>query len=373
MDIGQDHIIHHHPSRKWGTLRSTHDAECNLTRGGRGGPAAGGTSRHVVTAHARGWRRGRVTCQHGRRNVGPITFRGRATSAGTRDGEPPPCAAAELSPPRRRPAGALRRLFNFVRPRLITNGLFPSHNPFTVLPPRPRSPNSCPPPPPHPDLFPQSFLLVVGALVLFVTSPWMTLTLRFFKMISGSVDLIPEGNVEGFDECLNVVFYFIYESCSSQICSPFCLRCCFIDSQDLQIPTTRARSPKLGRKKSLVTTINNSSEGGGSCSMPRLNQESKSFKGSQVKQNKDDVATKMPLKKAKSRLTARQKNIAKETEVESRNAGTEETAECQDQYANLVDHGSMGDTLVQLNQAQKDEATLVSASEIMPREVAVGG
>ncbi|XP_030448775.1 protein WVD2-like 4 isoform X2 [Syzygium oleosum] len=140
-----------------------------------------------------------------------------------------------------------------------------------------------------------------------------------------------------------------------------------------KIPTTRARSPKLGRKKSSVTTMNNSSEGGGSCSMPRLNQESKSFKGSQVKQNKDDVATKMPLKKTKSRLTARPKSIAKETEVESRNAGTEETAECQDQYANLVDHGSMGDTLVQSNQAQKDEATLVSASEIMPQEVAVGG
>ncbi|KAF7851972.1 hypothetical protein BT93_L1670 [Corymbia citriodora subsp. variegata] len=139
-----------------------------------------------------------------------------------------------------------------------------------------------------------------------------------------------------------------------------------------KIPTTRAISPKLGRKKSSVATTSNSSEGG-SCSTPRLNQESKSFKGSQLKQNKDDVTTKKPLKKTKSKLTVRPKSTAKEKEGQSRNASTEETAECQDQYANLVDHGSMGDTLVQPNQAHEDEATLVSASEIMPQEVAVGG
>ncbi|XP_030512508.1 protein WVD2-like 4 isoform X5 [Rhodamnia argentea] len=140
-----------------------------------------------------------------------------------------------------------------------------------------------------------------------------------------------------------------------------------------KIPTTRAISPKLGRKKSSVATTNNSFEGGGSCSTPCLNQERKAFKESQVKLNKDDVATKKPLKKTKSRLTVRAKSIAKETEGERRNASTEETAECQDQNMNLVDRGSMGDTLVQSNQAQKDEATLVSASEIMPQEVAVGG
>lgn len=140
-----------------------------------------------------------------------------------------------------------------------------------------------------------------------------------------------------------------------------------------KIPTTRPKSPKLGRKKSSVTTTSNSSEGGGSCSMPRLYQESKSFKGSQVKQNKEDVATKKPLKKTKSRLNERPKSIAKETEGKSCNASTEETAECQDQCANLVDQGSMGGTLVQSNQAHEDDATLVSASEIMPQEVAVGG
>lgn len=140
-----------------------------------------------------------------------------------------------------------------------------------------------------------------------------------------------------------------------------------------KIPTTRAISPKLGRKKSSVATTNKSSEGGGSCSMPHLNQESKAFKGSQVKLNKDDVATKKPLKKTKSRLTVRPKSIAKGTEGERRIASTEETGECQDQNVNLVDRGSMDDTVVLSNEAQKDEVTLVSASEIMPQEVAVGG
>lgn len=51
-----------------------------------------------------------VTCQHGRRNVGPITFRGRATSAGI---EGPGTAALRCGgavPSRRRSAGALGRL-----------------------------------------------------------------------------------------------------------------------------------------------------------------------------------------------------------------------------------------------------------------------
>lgn len=66
-----------------------------------------------------------------------------------------------------------------------------------------------------------------------------------------------------------------------------------------KIPTTRPKSPKLGRNKSFTTTKPNVLEGGESCLSPRLKQnECQSNEAIEAKSTKDASALKKPVKKS---------------------------------------------------------------------------
>ncbi|KAG6772379.1 hypothetical protein POTOM_023785 [Populus tomentosa] len=80
-----------------------------------------------------------------------------------------------------------------------------------------------------------------------------------------------------------------------------------------KIPTTRAKSPKLGRRKSSTTSMNNSLEDVGSSFSPRashsplLNQESSNpTKGVQRNGNVDNGASKTPVRKSQPKLQSHQ-------------------------------------------------------------------
>ncbi|PSS01641.1 Protein WVD2-like [Actinidia chinensis var. chinensis] len=85
-----------------------------------------------------------------------------------------------------------------------------------------------------------------------------------------------------------------------------------------KIPTTRPISPKLGRNKSSVSATNNSSEGNGSSSSPRVNQDQgKSPRGTRAKSENSDVVSKKPITKSHSKLRP-QESVTTKAEQESR-------------------------------------------------------
>ncbi|XP_009348636.2 protein WVD2-like 4 [Pyrus x bretschneideri] len=145
-----------------------------------------------------------------------------------------------------------------------------------------------------------------------------------------------------------------------------------------KIPTTRPKSPKLGRNKSSISSLNNSSEVAGVSLSPRLNRElNNSKKGLKTKSEKDVIDPKKPVKKSQTRLhsqeTAATKTEAKCTEEETHDqkACTGKTEEAQDQSGHL---SKFKDEIEpEASDRQIKEPVLgAPIPEIMPHEVSVG-
>uniref|UniRef100_A0A2C9V7V2 TPX2 C-terminal domain-containing protein n=1 Tax=Manihot esculenta TaxID=3983 RepID=A0A2C9V7V2_MANES len=158
-----------------------------------------------------------------------------------------------------------------------------------------------------------------------------------------------------------------------------------------KIPTTRPISPKLGRHKSLTTSVNGSTEGGGCSLSPQspltLKPESRNAtKGAQRNGNKETVASKTTTKKSQPKLQQQQssstgkegktsKTKPKPAEAESENpAGSVGKAE--ENHMNPVNLLSCENqnTMSEKNSAEDDGLMLSPPNyETMPPEVTVGG
>ncbi|KAM4079310.1 hypothetical protein ACB094_09G108100 [Castanea mollissima] len=170
-----------------------------------------------------------------------------------------------------------------------------------------------------------------------------------------------------------------------------------------KIPTTRAKSPKLGRQKSTLNVrnnslegdgpclsprlslspkgknknsiaANNSSEGGGSCLSPHLNRgQNNSTKGLQAKSDKD-AASKKPIRKSQSRLQPEELVVTK-TEGKPANSKPEAPVEeTKNQASHVSECKDKMDLESAVDTSQNNALVLNSpAPEIMPHEVTVGG
>ncbi|KAM1514861.1 hypothetical protein ACFX10_014028 [Malus domestica] len=145
-----------------------------------------------------------------------------------------------------------------------------------------------------------------------------------------------------------------------------------------KIPTTRPKSPKLGRNKSSISSLNNSSEVAGVSLSPRLNRElNNSKKGLKTKSEKDVIDPKKPIKKSQTRLhsqeTAATKTEAKGTEEETHDqkARTGKTAEAQGQSGHLSEFKDEIEPAVSVGQIE-EPVLGAPIPEIRPHEVSVG-
>ncbi|KAM0980800.1 hypothetical protein TB2_013696 [Malus domestica] len=145
-----------------------------------------------------------------------------------------------------------------------------------------------------------------------------------------------------------------------------------------KIPTTRPKSPKLGRNKSSISSLNNSSEVAGVSLSPRLNRElNNSKKGLKTKSEEDVIDPKKPIKKSQTRLhsqeTAATKTEAKGTEEESHDqkARTGKTAEARDQSGHLSEFKDEIEPAVSVGQIE-EPVLGAPIPEIRPHEVSVG-
>ncbi|KAF3442778.1 hypothetical protein FNV43_RR16695 [Rhamnella rubrinervis] len=160
-----------------------------------------------------------------------------------------------------------------------------------------------------------------------------------------------------------------------------------------KIPTTRAKSPKLGRNKNSISTTSNSSEGGGSCLSPRLNlDQNNSSKGSEATCEKEVADSKKPIRKSQTRLHSQENAVISKTKAEvkpvkskpktadketqnRKTCLTETEEESQDQHVHIPE---CKDNIIKLDQSEmnggQNNAAVVSSPtpEIMPHEVAVG-
>ncbi|KAK3227056.1 hypothetical protein Dsin_006918 [Dipteronia sinensis] len=154
-----------------------------------------------------------------------------------------------------------------------------------------------------------------------------------------------------------------------------------------KIPTTRAKSPKLGRNKSSVAATESSLENGGSCLSPRVSQElSYSTKEIQTHLNKDSATPKTPIRKSQPKLQSqdsmRRKAEAKHIKSKPKTAvvGTQNLETCTEKPKESQNQPSAPecedakDLESKMKPGQNDGPMLSLANpEIMPRGVAVGG
>ncbi|XP_011047144.1 PREDICTED: uncharacterized protein LOC105141583 [Populus euphratica] len=161
-----------------------------------------------------------------------------------------------------------------------------------------------------------------------------------------------------------------------------------------KIPTTRAKSPKLGRRKSSTTSMNNSFEDVGSSFSPRashsplLNQESSNpAKGVQRNGNVDNGASKTPIRKSQPKLQSHQitangmegktvKSKAKlpgaESQTQKANVEKVEVNENNLMKVPVCENGI--ETMPENNTPQNNGSVLSSSNpEIMLPQVTVGG
>lgn len=142
-----------------------------------------------------------------------------------------------------------------------------------------------------------------------------------------------------------------------------------------KIPTTRPKSPKLGRNKSSVTATSNTLESGGSSLSPRLNREK--VTSPKVTHDKDTAPSKKPIRKSQlskelvATKTVGRPGKAKEKTVE---------AEGQEGKAFVAQIQSASPTEVEGTNAESENAVQEngpnlspSNPEIIPAEVTVGG
>lgn len=151
----------------------------------------------------------------------------------------------------------------------------------------------------------------------------------------------------------------------------------------MQIPTTRPKSPKLGRSKNSISGLTNSSEGGGSCLSPRLSRDQiNSSKELNAKRGKD-MDTKKKTLKSQTKLHPKEtvaskiedksveskpEHIGKESEMQDR--CFEETVERAPDEHFLDDESK---ERVNLESEMNALVTTFSAPEIVSHEAAVVG
>ncbi|XWS43317.1 hypothetical protein CRYUN_Cryun16bG0092500 [Craigia yunnanensis] len=153
-----------------------------------------------------------------------------------------------------------------------------------------------------------------------------------------------------------------------------------------KIPTTRAKSPKLGRHKSSVAATNNPSEYDHSSVSPFLNQEHNgSIKRTQINGNEDNVAPKRAVKKSQPKLQSKEITKAEEKSGKSKpktkkvetlvqDACVGKPEENQNHPVNLPQCEDAVVVADELNPAQNVGLIPSLANpEIMPPQVTVGG
>ncbi|XP_021289840.1 protein WVD2-like 4 isoform X2 [Herrania umbratica] len=153
-----------------------------------------------------------------------------------------------------------------------------------------------------------------------------------------------------------------------------------------KIPTTRAKSPKLGRHKSSVSATNNPSEGDGSSVSPSLNQEQNvSTRRTQTNGNEDNVSSKKAVKRSQPKLQSKEITKAEEKPGKSkpRTRRVENTVqdgcvgkpeENQNHTVNLPQCEDAVGVADEMNPAKNGGLISSLANpETMPRQVTVGG
>ncbi|XP_050383447.1 protein WVD2-like 4 [Argentina anserina] len=153
-----------------------------------------------------------------------------------------------------------------------------------------------------------------------------------------------------------------------------------------KIPTTRPISPKLGRHKNSIPSLNSPSEDGGMCLSPLLARErNKSTKGLKEKAEKDIAEPKKPIRKSQHRLHSHENGAAKaegkpsksqlkEISKEEKDSLTACTGETKESFQDQSGHASeCNDKIdeVSVDQTKEPVLSAAPAPEIMSQEVTI--